>query len=188
MHYNHPRRFAKTLTQSEAKVTSLQHSANPRHRYTVIPRVLIFPEYDGKVLLLKGAPTKPLWPNLYNGIGGHVEPGETIKQAALRELEEETAIQAGDVKLCGMVNIRLRGDMADIMLFVFICAVDSPMVQSGPEGELQWHAWDNLPQADLMPDLPILLPRIRQTADSRRPFYALYTYDSQGSLEITFTE
>ena len=55
-------------------------------RYTVIPRVLIFPfASDGKVLLLKGAPHKRIWAGLWNGIGGHVEAGESIIQAAQRE-------------------------------------------------------------------------------------------------------
>ena len=169
-------------------MTSPQHSASPYHRYAVIPRVLIFPEYDGKVLLLKGAPTKALWPNLYNGIGGHAEAGETIKQAAMRELEEETGIKTENLPLCGMVNINLPGDAADIMLFVYTCTVDSPSVRPGPEGNLEWYPWDSLPTDSLLPDLPTLLPRVRQAADSGEPFYALYTYNSQGSLEIAFTD
>ena len=170
-------------------MTSPQHSASPQHRYTAIPRVLIFPEYNGKILLLKGAPTKPLWPNLYNGIGGHVEAGETIKQAALRELEEETGIKTVSLRLCGMVNINLQGNAADIMLFVYTCTADSPSVRPSPEGDLEWYPWDSLPTASqLLPDLLTLLPRVRQAAASAEPFYALYTYNSQGSLEIAFTD
>lgn len=169
-------------------MTSIQHSANPRHRYTAVPRVLIFPEHDNKILLLKGAPDKPLWPNLYNGIGGHLEAGETIKQAAMRELEEETGIKTDNLLLCGMVNINLQSNQPDIMLFVFTCAVDSPIVRPGPEGDLEWYPWDNLPTTDLLPDLPTLLPRVRLAEATGQPFYALYTYNSDGSLQITFTD
>jgi len=45
-------------------------------RYAIIPRTLIFITREGpsglEVLLIKGAPTKRLWANRYNGVGGHV--------------------------------------------------------------------------------------------------------------------
>jgi 8-oxo-dGTP diphosphatase len=49
-----------------------------RERYMLIPRTAIFVRRGGAYLLLKGAPTKRLWANKYNGLGGHVEPGEDI--------------------------------------------------------------------------------------------------------------
>ena len=59
-------------------------------RYAVIPRVAIFLRREDSFLLLKGAPTKRLWANKYNGLGGHVERGEDALFAAKRELLEET--------------------------------------------------------------------------------------------------
>ena len=52
-----------------------------KERYTVIPRVLVFFLDGGDVLLLKGAPTKRIWANRYNGVGGHVEAGEELGDA-----------------------------------------------------------------------------------------------------------
>jgi hypothetical protein len=43
----------------------------------------------------------------YNGFGGKVEPGETIEQAALRELLEESCLKAE--------RVRKRGDLAFLM-------------------------------------------------------------------------
>src|SRR5690606_10171275 len=57
-----------------------------RQRYQVMPRVLISITQKDDVLLLKGAPTKQTWPNLYTGVGGHVERDESVLDAARREI------------------------------------------------------------------------------------------------------
>jgi 8-oxo-dGTP pyrophosphatase MutT (NUDIX family) len=48
---------------------------------------------NGKVLLLKRAETKSIDPGVYSGIGGKVEPGESVYDALLREIEEETGLK-----------------------------------------------------------------------------------------------
>jgi len=40
------------------------------NRYAIIPRTLIFLTSGSDILLLKGAPTKHLWANRYNGMAG----------------------------------------------------------------------------------------------------------------------
>jgi len=168
-------------------MTSSQHSPDSRHTYAVIPRVLIFPEHSGQILLLKGAPTKRLWPNMYNGIGGHAEPGETIEQAAIRELNEETGISGVPLALRGMVNIHTGDTLGDIILFVYTCQTPSRATRASVEGELEWFRWDDLPGDQLMPDLPELLKHVRAAMATDRLFYALYTYNADGSLQTTFT-
>jgi 8-oxo-dGTP diphosphatase len=48
----------------------------------IIPRVAVFLRRNDSYLLLKGAPTKRLWANKYNGLGGHIERGEDVLSAA----------------------------------------------------------------------------------------------------------
>lgn len=48
---------------------------------------------NGKVLLVKRADTKKIDPGVYSGIGGKVEPGESLYDALIREVEEETRIK-----------------------------------------------------------------------------------------------
>jgi 8-oxo-dGTP pyrophosphatase MutT (NUDIX family) len=42
---------------------------------------------------------------LYNGIGGHIEAGEDILEAAQRELNEETGISQVELSICGQIMI-----------------------------------------------------------------------------------
>lgn len=56
---------------------------------------------DGRVLLVergKGAPR-----GLWSFPGGHVEPGEKVRDAAIREVAEETGL---DIEITGLVDVR----------------------------------------------------------------------------------
>src|SRR5512135_302413 len=89
-----------------------------RQRYSVIPRTLVFITRGERVLLLRGAPTKRIWANRYNGIGGHVERDEDIYSAAKREVIEETGLTVNRLRLCGLINID-GNQISGILLFVF---------------------------------------------------------------------
>jgi 8-oxo-dGTP diphosphatase len=47
---------------------------------------------DGRILLGKRSPHRRLYPNCWDAIGGHVEAGETVQQALMREVEEEIGL------------------------------------------------------------------------------------------------
>ena len=60
---------------------------------------------DGKVLLVERAkPPKGIWAFP----GGHVELGETLEEAAARELQEETGMTARLQSLLGLYGVPLK--------------------------------------------------------------------------------
>jgi 8-oxo-dGTP diphosphatase len=152
--------------------------------------VLIFLVRGREVLLIKGAPTKKLWANLYNGIGGHVEKGEDVLSAAYRELEEESGIQGVSLRLSAIITID-TGEKTGIGIYVFrgdIAQEDDPPLAASVEGTLEWVHQFDMVSLPLVEDLPVLLPKVLAHKESEPPIFGLYSYSNSGNLEIKFVK
>ena len=66
----------------------------------------LFIRPDGKVLLGLRAPSKPEWPNHWDTIGGHVEDGESLEAALVREAREEVGVTPTRFRLIATVRER----------------------------------------------------------------------------------
>jgi 8-oxo-dGTP diphosphatase len=159
-----------------------------RTRFCVIPRTLIFATRPGEVLLIKGAPNKHLWANLYNGVGGHIEPGEDILTAGRREFREETGLDLVNAWLCGVVLVN-TGTSPGVGIFVLRGEAAPGILRVSAEGELSWKSVDDgLYTLPMVEDLPVLLPRILAHPSGSPPFCAASFYDQQERLQIKFAE
>jgi 8-oxo-dGTP diphosphatase len=154
-------------------------------RYTVIPRTAIFLRREDAFLLLKGAPSKRLWANKYNGLGGHVEKGEDVLSAAKRELFEETGVTA-DLWLCGTLMVD-SGPMG-IALYLFSGECQDGEVKPSREGTAEWIPFDRIGELPVVEDLLILLSKIRGMKRGAPPFSARSYYDKQEHLVVVFGE
>ena len=164
-----------------------QGVSKSKDRHQFVPRVLCFVTLGDEVLLLKGAPDKKIWPGKYNGLGGHVERGESVHAAAEREIREEAGIEVNDLRLRGVIHID-SGEAAGIGLFVFTATALVRRTTSSAEGALEWVKAQDLAQLDLVEDLPNLLPRVLAMEPGDPPFSAHYAYDTDGQLIIEFYE
>jgi 8-oxo-dGTP diphosphatase len=128
-------------------------------RYHVIPRTLIFLKKNESILLIKGAETKKLWPNMFNGIGGHIERGEDVYTAAKRELFEETGIEEIDLSFAGTIMVDADQNKG-IVIFLFRGEIDNQNLISNHEGELFWIPINDIDKYQLVEDLYHLIPKI----------------------------
>src|SRR5260370_42272735 len=118
------------MTNSQLPITNY---SSPR--YSIIPRVLCFVTWMDEVLLLKGAPDKKLWAGKYNGLGGHVERGESAHAAARREIQEESGLSVTDLCLRGVINIDAEAGPG-IGLYVLTALAASREGTTSAQGDL----------------------------------------------------
>jgi 8-oxo-dGTP diphosphatase len=154
-------------------------------RYRVIPRTLIFLFHEDEILLLKGAPHKKIWAGYYNGIGGHVEPGEDVLACAIRELHEEAGISDVHLHLCASVLVD-TGEDPGVTLFVFKGEAAHKTVIASHEGTPEWIPLNDVLDLKLVHDLYKLIPRVHQWQPGDEVMFARYSYSSEGELKVSF--
>ncbi|MCY4018421.1 MAG: NUDIX domain-containing protein [Chloroflexi bacterium] len=159
-----------------------------QHRWLTMPRTLSFVINGDDVLMLKRDAGKRVFPNQYNGLGGHVERDEDVRSSALREIEEESGLIVHSLRLCSIHNID-AGEASGILLFIFTAISDSrDLKPDDPEGTLEWIQIDKVLDYDLVEDLPQLLPRIFDLPDRQGPLYAHVGYGEEDKIRLRFIE
>jgi 8-oxo-dGTP diphosphatase len=158
-----------------------------KSRYCVIPRVLIFIFRGDEILLIRGSTEKRIWAEKYNGLGGHVEQGESLIAAARRELLEEANLVCENLALAGTLIVDI-GNTPGIGVFIFVGRITSKKIRSSREGELVWVVPDQIVDLPVVEDLPVLLERIIRIKPGDPPFSARSSYDSDEHLVVVFDD
>jgi 8-oxo-dGTP diphosphatase len=161
-------------------------------RWLTIPRTLCFVFYgegdQREILLMKRAAHKRVFPNRYNGLGGHIERDEDPLTSARREILEESGLEVQALRLCSAYNID-TGGQSGIVLFVFSAtATTREVISDGREGTLHWIRLTDLFSLDLVEDLPILLPRLIAMQPADPPLFVHVSYDAEDQIQMRFAQ
>ena len=87
------------------------------------------------------------WPG-YAFPGGHVEDGESLTDAVVREIREETGLTIRHPRLCGMKDWFKRSGER-YLVFLYRTSEYSGTLTSSDEGEVRWVPLDELPDMPL---------------------------------------
>ena len=74
--------------------------------------------------------------------GGHVEPGESIVDSVIREIQEETGLTVKNPKLCGIKQFPIDGGR--YLVFLFKTHAFTGELRSSEEGNVEWIARKDL--------------------------------------------
>lgn len=130
------------------------------------PMSLVFllrgdPAGDGEVLL--GRKRRGFGTGRIVGIGGHVEPGESDLDAAVRETFEETGLHVIPTDLYDAGRIIFRFPSApesDMSVALYRATTWTGEVVASDELDPQWHAVAALPTGEMWDDSRIWLPHV----------------------------
>ncbi len=100
---------------------------------------LCFLLYGAEVLMLhrRYPPNQGLW----NGVGGHIEPGETPRQAVIREVAEETGYQIDNPLFAGLLSWE-GFETPPGAIAIFTAEVLHKNFVNNHEGQLAWKPRD----------------------------------------------
>jgi 8-oxo-dGTP pyrophosphatase MutT (NUDIX family) len=105
---------------------------------------------DGKILL--GKKKHGFGAGKWNGFGGKVEEGETVEQAARREMTEECGLTPRAMRKCGELTFTFEGSSKALDVHVFdVTEVEGDLAESA-EMAPAWFAEDAVPFAEMWAD------------------------------------
>ncbi len=87
--------------------------------------------------------------------GGHIEPGESIVEAVIREMKEETGLTIANPKLCGIKQFPIKNGR--YLVFLFKTDSYEGELVSSSEGKMYWIHKDELDKVSLVEDFKELI-------------------------------
>lgn len=123
---------------------------------------------DNKVLL--GFKKRGFGVGRWNGFGGKVEEGETIEEAAKRELQEESGIIADRIKKMGVLDFEFESDPKILEVHIFLVTSFTEEPVETEEMRPEWFAVDKIPLDSMWSDDVYWLPYILEAKKFRGRF------------------
>ena len=97
----------------------------------------------------------------WNGFGGKVEEGETIEDAARREIFEEAGVNVTDMSKAGVIEFAFQGNPEVLEVHIFRAGIFEGEPAESDEMQPRWFPVDEIPYNAMWPDdvywLPLLL-------------------------------
>ncbi|KAG5280157.1 hypothetical protein AALO_G00085610 [Alosa alosa] len=141
-------------------LNTVQLSVNPDVMFTSKLLTLVLVVQPGRVLL--GMKKRGFGAGKWNGFGGKVQLGETIEQAAHRELLEESGLTVDTLDKIGNIKFEFIGETE--LLDVHVFRADSFHGEPTESDEMrpQWFDCDKIPFSEMWADDILWFPMMLQ--------------------------
>jgi len=100
----------------------------------------------------------------WNGIGGKVDAGETVEEAARREIAEEISVEVGGLEKVGLLTFYFTAPGSDPEwnqeVYVFLASSWKGEPEESAEMKPQWYAYREVPYEEMWADDRLWLPRV----------------------------
>lgn len=126
-----------------------------------IRRTLLFLQRDGELLL--AMKKRGFGMGKWNGVGGKLEPGETVEQALIRETEEEIGVTPTNfwpVAELDFVQDAETDDPWHMYVYAYLCDEWQGEPSESEEMAPKWYGLDAIPYGEMWQDDEYWLPQV----------------------------
>ncbi len=149
----------------------------------MILTTLAYLEQDGQYLMLyRNKKENDINEGKYVGVGGKLKPDEAPRDGCIREIKEETNLDALDLKYQGMITF--VNDICETeLIFIYLVKEFSGTMHQCDEGDLVWVDKDKVLDLNLWAgDRYFLEPIIK--GDLKEPIDYKFIYSKDELLEV----
>uniref|UniRef100_A0A8C3KXD2 Oxidized purine nucleoside triphosphate hydrolase n=1 Tax=Chrysolophus pictus TaxID=9089 RepID=A0A8C3KXD2_CHRPC len=128
--------------------------------------------------VLLGMKKRGFGAGLWNGFGGKVQPGESIEDAARRELLEESGLTVDTLQKMGQITFEFIGNSELMEVHVFRADQFHGEPKESDEMQPQWFQMDEVPFKQMWPDDVYWFPLVFQ----RKLFRGYFKFQGQDTI------
>ncbi|NXB41244.1 8ODP triphosphatase, partial [Eulacestoma nigropectus] len=148
----------------------------PGAMYTSRLFTLVLVVQPSRVLL--GMKKRGFGAGLWNGFGGKVQPGESIEEAARRELLEESGLTVDTLQKMGQITFEFVGNSELMDVHIFRADDFHGEPTESEEMRPQWFQLDEVPFHHMWPDDSYWFPLVLQ----RKLFRGYFKFQGQDTI------
>ncbi len=130
--------------------------------------------------ILLGMKKKGFGQGKWNGFGGKVEEGESIEEAALREIEEEAGIKPKEIEKLGIIQFEFKDTQEILEVHIFRGEDFEGEPKESEEMKPQWFYVDEIPFHSMWPDDTHWIPHFLE----KKKFKGRFLFDSSENNNI----